>query len=74
VPVLENSKNSPPITKETVQRKALKVATFLKSLWQDFKTSDGWAVRFMHCKGLARYGRITLAQNVSTDYLEKLIS
>lgn len=43
--VLENITNGLPSTKETVQRKALKVTTFLKVLRQDFKTSDGWAVK-----------------------------
>jgi transposase-like protein len=50
--VLEKRKNCLPITRETIRMKALEIATSLKIPQQDFKASNGWAVRFMCCKGL----------------------
>jgi hypothetical protein len=71
--VLENSSNSLPSTK-TIQRKALKGTTYLKILWQGFKTSDGWTIKYMHFKGLAHYWRIKLTLSFPTGFLEKLLS
>jgi hypothetical protein len=53
--------------------KALEIATSLKIPRQDFKASNGWAVRFMRHKGLAHHQRTTLVQKLPTDYVEKLI-
>jgi transposase-like protein len=72
--VLEKCKNGLPITRETIRVKALEIATFLKIPLQDFKSSNGWAIRFMHCKGLALHRRTTLALKLPTDYVEKLIA
>jgi hypothetical protein len=54
--------------------KALVIAIFLKIPCQDFKANNGWAVRFMRCKGLAVCRRTTVVQNLSTAYVEKLIA
>jgi hypothetical protein len=59
---------------ETVQMKALKIATFLYIPLQDLKSSNGLAVRFMCCKGLALCRKTTPAQNLPTDYVEKLMA
>jgi hypothetical protein len=72
--VLEKRKNSLPITREAIQMKALAIATSLKIPRQDFKASNGWAARFMSCKGLALRWRTTLAKKLPTDYTEKLIA
>jgi transposase-like protein len=48
--VLEKHKNGLPITRETIRIKALEITTSLKIPRQDFKASNGWAVRFMHHK------------------------
>jgi hypothetical protein len=50
----------------------LETATYLKIPHQDFKVSNGWAVRFMCCKELAIHQRTTLVQKLPTDYIEKL--
>jgi hypothetical protein len=49
--VLEKRKNGLPITRETIRLKALENATSLKIPHQDFKDSNGWAIRFMYRKG-----------------------
>jgi hypothetical protein len=54
--------------------RALEIATSLKIPRQDFKASNGWAVRFMCHKGLALCRRTTLVQKLATDYVEKLIA
>jgi hypothetical protein len=72
--VLEKCKNGLPVARETIRMKALEIATSLKILRQDFKASNGWAVRFMCCKGLALHLRTTLAEKLPTDYVEKLIA
>jgi hypothetical protein len=72
--VLEKRKNGLPITRETIRMKALEIATSLKIPRQDFKASNGWAIRFMHRKGLALRRRTTLVQKLPTDYVEKLIA
>jgi hypothetical protein len=56
--VLEERKNGLPFTRETIRMKALEIATSLKILWQDFKASNGWAVRFVRHKGLALVGEL----------------
>jgi hypothetical protein len=48
--VLEKYKNGLPVTRETIRMKALEIATSLKIPQQDFKASNGWAVRFVCCK------------------------
>jgi hypothetical protein len=72
--VVEKCKNGCLITRETIQLKALEIAASLKIPWQDFKASNGWAVRFMCCKVLALHQRTTLPQMFPTDYIEKLIA
>jgi hypothetical protein len=72
--VLKKHKNSLPVTRETIGMKAFETATSRKTPWQDFKTSNGWAVRFMRRKRLALHQRTTLAQKLPTDYAEKLIA
>jgi hypothetical protein len=72
--VLEKRKNGLPVTRETIRMKALEIATHLKIPRQDFKASNGWAVRFMRRKGLALRRRTTLVQKLPTDYVEKLIA
>jgi hypothetical protein len=72
--VLEKHKNGLPVTRETIQMKALEIATSLKIPRQDFKASNDWAVRFMSCKGLALCQRTTLVKKLPTDYTEKLIA
>jgi hypothetical protein len=54
--------------------KALEIATSLKIPRQDFKASNGWAVRFMRRKGIALRWRTTFVQKLPTDYIEKLIA
>jgi hypothetical protein len=70
--LLEKCNNGLPVTRETIQMKALEITTSLKIPRQDFKASNGWAVRFMHRKGLALRWRTTLAKKLPTDYVEKL--
>jgi hypothetical protein len=72
--VLEKRKNGLPVTRETIRMKTLEIATSLKIPRQDFKASNGWAGRFMRCKGLALHRRTTLAKKLPTDYVEKLIA
>jgi transposase-like protein len=72
--VLEKRKNGLPVTRETIGMKSLEIATSLKIPRQDFKASNGWAVRFMRRKGLALRQRTTLVQKLPTDYIEKLIA
>jgi hypothetical protein len=48
--VLEKHKNGLPVIGKTIRMKALETATSLKIPWQDFKASNGWAVRFMRRK------------------------
>jgi hypothetical protein len=59
--VLIKYKNDIPITREAVQMKALEIAVSLKILHQDFKTINGWTVRYVCHKGLAGFWR-----NIST--------
>jgi hypothetical protein len=49
--MLQKCKNGLPVTRETKRIKALEIATSLKIPLKDFKASDGWAVRFICCKG-----------------------
>jgi hypothetical protein len=63
-----------PVTRETIQMKALEIAISLKFPQQDFKASSGWRVRFMNFKGLAHCRRTTLAEKFPADYTEKLIA
>jgi hypothetical protein len=70
--VLEKHKNGLPVTRETIQMKALEIAASLKIPRQDFKASNGWALRFTRRKELALRG--TLAKKLPTDYVEKLIA
>jgi hypothetical protein len=72
--VLKKRKNVLPVTRETIRMKSLEIATSLKIPQQDFKASNGWAVRFMRCKGLALRRRTTLMQKLPTNYVEKLIA
>jgi hypothetical protein len=72
--VLEKRKNGLPVTRETIRMKALEIVTSLKIPQQDFKASNGWAGRFMRRKGFALRLRTTLAQQLPTDYIEKLIA
>jgi hypothetical protein len=72
--VVEKCKNGLPITRVTIRMKALEIATSLKIPRQDFKASNGWAVRFMRCKGLALCWRTTLAKKLPTYYDEKLVA
>jgi hypothetical protein len=53
---------------------ALKVATFLKIPWHDFKASKGWAVKFRCLEGLVLCQRTTFVQKLPTDCLEILIA
>ena len=50
--VLELCKNGLPITMRKIQKEAMEAATSLKIAQQDFKASDGEAVRFTHHIGL----------------------
>ena len=59
-------------TRDPVWLMALEVTPSL--IQQDCKGSNFWAVRFMHCKGLAVCWRTTLAYKLPTDHLEKLIA
>jgi hypothetical protein len=70
--LLEKCKNGLPVTIETIRMKAFEIVTSLKIPRQDFKASNGWAVRFMHRKGLALRRRTTLAKKLPTDYVKKL--
>jgi glutathionyl-hydroquinone reductase len=63
-----------PVTRETIQMKALEIAISLKISQQDFKASSGWGVRFMNFKGLAHCRRTRLAQKFPADYTEKINS
>jgi hypothetical protein len=72
--VLEKCKNGLPVTREAIRMKALEIARFLKIPRQDFKASNGWAVRFMRRKVLALCRRTTLAKKLLTDYIEKINS
>jgi hypothetical protein len=54
--------------------KTLEITTSVKIPQQDFKASNGWAVRFMRRKGLALRQRTALAKKLPTDYIEKLIA
>jgi hypothetical protein len=72
--VLEKRKSGLPVTREIIRMKALEIVTSLKIPWQDFKASNGWALRFMRRKGLALCRRTTLAEKLPTDYIEKLIA
>jgi hypothetical protein len=72
--VLEKHKSGLPVTRGTIRIKALEIATSLKIPQQDFKASNGWAVRFMRRKVLALRRRTTLAKKLPTDYVEKLIA
>jgi hypothetical protein len=49
--VLEKRKNCLPITREIIRTKAMEIATSLTIQWQDFKASNGWAVRLWIVKG-----------------------
>jgi len=48
-----------------LEEQALKVTTSLKSLRQDLKASNCWAVGFMCCKGLVLHQKSTLVQKAS---------
>jgi hypothetical protein len=50
----------------------MKVATSLKTLWQDVKASNDRAGKLLYQKGLAVHWRIALAQELPTNYLEEL--
>jgi hypothetical protein len=71
--LLEKDKNGLPVIRETMQMNTLEVATSLNIPRQDFKTSSGQTVRFMHCKGLVHW-KNALEQNLPTDYVEKFIA
>jgi hypothetical protein len=70
--VLENVKMA--WYQRNTTNEGIETATSLKIPRQDFKASNGWAVRFMSCKGLALCWRTTLAKKLPTDYAEKLIA
>lgn len=47
--------------------KALEAVMSQKTTQQEFKSRDGWAVRFMYLKGFTLHQRSTLAQKLPTD-------
>jgi hypothetical protein len=52
--------------------KALEMTILPEIPAQHFKTTNGWAVRFMQQRGLHLHQRITLVQELPKGHLEKL--